>query len=56
MAGQTIEGDPSTISKWSTNSLQLDLKGLLIISDILKVDIKGSIIIEYEQYIMSQGV
>lgn len=48
--------NPSTVSKWCTNSSQPDLNCLLKISDLLEVDIKELIVREYKQYIMSQGV
>ena len=48
--------NPSTVSKWCTNSSQPDLNCLLKISDLLGVDIKELIVREHKQYIMSQGV
>ena len=48
--------NPSTVSKWCTNSSQPDLNCLLKISDLLGVDIKELIVREYNQYLMSQGV
>ncbi len=48
--------NPSTVSKWCTNSSQPDLNNLLKISDLLGVDIKELIVREYKQYLMSQGV
>ena len=48
--------NPSTVSKWCTNSSQPDLNSLLKISDLLGVDIKELIVREYKQYLMSQGV
>ena len=48
--------NPSTVSKWYTNSSQPDLNSLLKISDLLEVDIKELIVREYKQYLMSQGV
>ena len=48
--------NPSTVSKWCTNSSQPDLNRLLKISDLLGVDIKELIVREYKQYLMSQGV
>ena len=48
--------NPSTVSKWCTNSSQPDLYSLLKISDLLGVDIKELIVREYKQYLMSQGV
>ena len=48
--------NPSTVSKWCTNSSHPDLNSLLKISDLLGVDIKELIVREYKQYLMSQGV
>ncbi len=48
--------NPSTVSKWCTNSSLPDLNSLLKISDLLGVDIKELIVREYKQYLMSQGV
>ena len=48
--------NPSTVSKWCTNSSQPDLNSLLKISDLLGVDIKELIVREYKQYLVSQGV
>lgn len=46
--------NPSTVSKWCTNSSQPDLNSLLKIADLLGVDIKELIIREYKQYLKSQ--
>ena len=48
--------NPSTVSKWCTNSSQPDLNSLLKISDLLGVDIRELIVREYKRYLMSQGV
>ena len=45
--------NPSTVSKWCTNSSQPDLNNLLRISDLLGVDIKELIVREYKQFLMS---
>ena len=47
--------NPSTVSKWCTNSSQPDLNCLLKISDLLGVDIKELIVREYKQYLMSRN-
>ena len=44
----------STVSKWCTNSSQLDIASLLKISDLLEVDIKELIVREYETYMLSK--
>lgn len=46
--------NPSTVSKWCTNSSQPDLTSLLKIADLLGVDIKELIVREYKKYIVSQ--
>ena len=46
--------NPSTVSRWYTNSSQPDFKSLLKISDLLEVDIKELIVREYKQYIVSR--
>ena len=40
--------NPSTVSKWCTNSSQPDLGSLLRIADLLKVDIRELIVREYK--------
>ena len=47
--------NPSTVSKWCTNSSQPDLASLLKIADLLEVDIKELIVREYKQFIISQN-
>ena len=47
--------NPSTVSKWCTNSSQPDLNNLLKISDLLGVDIKELIVREYKKYLMLQN-
>ncbi|MDY3742132.1 MAG: helix-turn-helix transcriptional regulator [Alloprevotella sp.] len=46
--------NPSTVSKWCTNSSQPDLGSLLKIADILEVDIKELLIREYKQYLFEK--
>lgn len=46
--------NPTTVSKWCTNSSQPDLGNLLRIADLLEVDIKELFIREYKQYLLSQ--
>ena len=46
--------NPSTVSKWCTNSSQPDLSNLLKITNLLEVDIKELIVREYKQFLMSQ--
>ena len=46
--------NPSTVSKWCTNTWQPDITSLLRISDLLEVDIKELIVREYKSYILSQ--
>lgn len=46
--------NPSTVSKWCTNTSQPDITSLLKIADLLEVDIKGLIVREYKAYLLSQ--
>ena len=46
--------NPTTVSKWCTNSSQPDLASLLKIADLLEVDIKELLVREYKQYLLSQ--
>lgn len=46
--------NPSTGSKWCTNTSQPDITSLLRIADLLEVDIKELIVREYKSYILSQ--
>ena len=40
--------NPSTVSKWCTNTSQPDITSLLRIADLLEVDIKELIVREYK--------
>lgn len=46
--------NPTTVSKWCTNSSQPELGNLLKIADLLGVDIKELLVREYKQYLLSQ--
>ena len=46
--------NPSTVSKWCTNTSQPDVACLLRIADLLDVDIKELLVREYKQYLLSQ--
>ena len=46
--------NPSTVSKWCTNTSQPDVVCLLRIADLLEVDIKELLVREYKQYLLSQ--
>ena len=46
--------NPSTVSKWCTNSSQPDLPSRLKIADLLEVDIRELIDREYKSYLLSQ--
>ena len=46
--------NPSTVSKWCTNTSQPDITSLLRIADLLEVDIKELRVREYKSYILSQ--
>lgn len=41
--------DPSTVSKWCTNTSQPDLACILKISDLLEVDLKELFVREYKR-------
>lgn len=45
--------NPSTVSKWCTNTSQPDITSLLKIADLLEVDIKELIAREYKAYLLS---
>lgn len=45
--------NPSTVSKWCTNTSQPDLASLLKIADLLEVDIRELIVLEYRSYFVS---
>ena len=46
--------NPSTVSKWCTNTSQPDIASLLKIADLLEVDIKELIVREYKAYLLAQ--
>ena len=46
--------NPTTVSKWCTNSSQPDLASLLKIADLLYVDIKELLVRKYKKYLLSQ--
>ena len=43
--------NPSTVSKWCTNSSQPDLTTVLKIADLLKIELKKLIVREYEAFL-----
>ena len=43
--------NPSTVSKWCTNSSQPDLATVLKIADLLKIDIKKLIVRQYDAFL-----
>lgn len=43
--------NPSTVSKWCTNSSQPDLAAVLKITDLLKIDIKELVVREYDAFL-----
>ncbi len=51
---EQLNVNPSTVSKWCTNTSQPDLACLLKISDLLEVDIKELIVREYKTFILSK--
>lgn len=46
--------NPTTVSKWCTNSSQPDLSNLLRIEDLLDVDIRELFVREYKRHLLSQ--
>ena len=48
--------NPSTVSKWCTNSSQPDLGCLLKIADLLEADIRELFVREYKQYLIEKEV
>lgn len=46
--------NPSTVSKWCTNTSQPDISSFLKIADLLDVDIKELIVHEYKTYLLSK--
>lgn len=50
MLADQLDVNPSTVSKWYTNSSQLVLGSLLKMADLLKVDIKELHVREYKKY------
>ena len=48
--------NPTTVSKWCTNSSQPDLGNLLRIADLLEVDINELFIREYKHCLLSQAL
>lgn len=55
-SAEQMNVNPSTVSKWCTNTSQPDLSSLLKIADLLKVDIRELIIREYKTYFISQNL
>lgn len=51
---EQMEVNPSTVSKWCTNTSQPDIASLLRIADLLEVEIKELIVREYKAYLLSQ--
>ena len=50
---QQMGVNPSTVSKWCTNSSQPDVASLLKIADLLEVDIKELLVREYKSFLLS---
>lgn len=48
--------NPSTVSKWCTNTSQPDLACIVKIAELLEVDIRELFVSEYKQYLLSQEV
>lgn len=48
--------NPSTVSKWCTNTSQLDLACLLKIADLLEVDIRQLFVREYKEHFLAKDI
>ena len=46
--------NPSTVSKWCTNTSQPDLACIVKIAELLKVYIRELFVSEYKQYLLSE--
>lgn len=51
---EQLEVNPSTVSKWCTNTSQPDLACIVKIAELLEVDIRELFVSEYKQYLLSQ--
>ena len=47
--------NPSTVSKWCTNTSQPDVACMLRIADLLGVDLRELLVREYKQYYLAQN-
>ena len=47
--------NPSTVSKWCTNTSQPDVACLLKIADLLEVDLRELLVREYKQFYLAQN-
>ena len=48
--------NPSTVSKWRTNTSQPDLACLLKIADLLEVDIRQLFVREYKEHFLAKDI
>ena len=51
---EQLSVNPSTVSKWCTNTSQPDVACLIKIAELLEVDIKELLIKEYKKYLFSK--
>lgn len=51
---QQLGVDPSTVSKWCTNTSQPDLATILKIADLLEVDLKELLVREYKRLLVRE--
>ena len=47
--------NPSTVSKWCTNTSQPDVACLLKIADLLEVDLRELLVREYKHFYLAQN-
>jgi len=53
---EQLGGNPSTVSKWCTNTSQPDLACLLKIADLLEVDIRQLFVREYKEHFLAKDI
>ena len=51
---EQLSVNPSTVSKWCTNTSQPDVACLIKIAELLEVDIKELLVKEYKKYLFSK--
>lgn len=49
---ESLGKDPSTVSKWCTNSSQPDIQTFMKIADVLKVDIRELLVSNQDSFVL----